>query len=322
MNPSVASALIAISVSFALTPVFRTLGRRLGLLDHPNERSSHVTPTPRNGGKAILLGIIAAAIAGSLFVEPLLLRIAAGVALLAVTGLVDDARPLSPLLKLALQVVAAVLVVAGIGFHPLLLMLSVIWITGVTNAFNFMDGLNGIASLEAIVCGLTMGWLLLAAGDVMGSALCFAAAGGAAGFYPWNVTGSIFMGDVGSLPLGFLFGAMVVRCAESGVDPIRAALPLLPFVLDTGVTLVRRAIRRERVFRAHRIHYYQRLTTVGWSHAAVSSLWALLAAAGAAMALLWFEVDFRAAGLLALFAVHGAVFAWIDRRAPLVRRDG
>ena len=207
---------------------------------------------------------------------------------MAALGLVDDARNLSAKLKIIVQLLLAIALLVIMPTSVLWVFVALVWIIGVTNGFNFMDGVNGIASLEAIVCGVTMGVLLLRAGDPAAAALSFAIAGAAAGFFPWNAfTGSIFMGDVGSLPLGFLFAALVVRGAQDGIAPWIIAAPLLPFLLDTGVTLVRRVLRRERVWEAHRSHFYQQLTDLRWSHLGVTLLWGAMAATASAVAVVW-----------------------------------
>lgn len=275
-------ALIAFSVSFVLTPLARFLSHRFGLLDKPTHRGSHTVPTPRIGGIAIVLG--AATAAGALR-DPMLARIALAVLMMAVLGLVDDAKNLRPGVKLIVQIAAAAVVLFSQHNPVLVSVAALFWIAGVTNAFNFMDGINGIASLEAVICGATMGLLLLRAGDMRGAAICFAVAGAAAGFFPWNAfTGSIFMGDGGSLALGFFFGAMVVR---GGAPRWLLALPLLPFLLDSGITLARRVLQRERIYEAHRTHFYQRLTDRGWSHFPVTLLWGAFAAAASLLALFW-----------------------------------
>lgn len=281
----VIEALIAFAVALVLTPAARSISHRFGLLDKPTERGSHTEPTPRLGGIAIVIGAAAAAIAGGVLREPLLLRIALGVLAMAALGLLDDARNLRAGTKFLFQVAAAAGILFSLHLDPLPGAVVLFWIVGVTNAFNFMDGINGIASLEAIICGATMGLLLLRAGDAAGAAVCFAVAGAAAGFFPWNAfTGSIFMGDTGALALGFFFGAMVVR---GGAPRWQLALPLLPFLVDSGITLARRVLRRERIYEAHRTHFYQRLTNRGWSHVAVTLLWGAFAAAASALALLW-----------------------------------
>lgn len=296
MNPIGIAFVFALAVSAVLTPFFRGLARRLGWIDNPNERSSHSVPTPRTGGKAILLGGAAGVVATAAYDRGLVVVFACA-ALLAILGMLDDARNLGWLPKLAAQLVAAGGVLAMPEMRPLGLgvLIAAIFIVGYTNAFNFMDGVNGIAALQAMISGATMGLLLWRAGDTAGALVCFAIAGGAAGFFPWNAfTGSIFMGDVGSLPLGFLFAAFVLRGAKTGIPAWVMALPLLPFLLDTGLTLLRRIARREQIVRAHRSHFYQQLTDLGWSHLAVTLLWGGFAALGAAVAL-WKPAPFAIA---------------------------
>jgi Fuc2NAc and GlcNAc transferase len=301
----------------------REMAHWLGWVRSPNERDSHRVPTARGGGIAILIGIATAAFLTGVSTDFALTVICALAVGMAVVGLLDDAMNLPATAKLAAQIVAsaAIVLIPHYRTGPLLAALAIVWIAGVTNAFNFMDGVNGIAALEAMISGLVMGLLLLRAGDVPGGMLCFAIAGGAAGFFPWNAfSGSIFMGDVGSLPLGFLFAALVVRGAHHGIAPWVMGLPLLPFLLDTGLTLVRRVVRRERIFEAHRTHAYQRLTDLGWSHLGVTLLWGALAAAGGAVALAWDRLEaFRLMAMAGVVALHGFAFVAVATRHRRLR---
>ena len=318
MNGGLLAGFVAALVAFALTPLFRHIGRRLGWTDTPNERSSHRAPTPRNGGKAIMMGIAAGLVTAEAYRDLTILTVVIVTGVLSLLGAIDDAKDLRWSLKLAVQLVATVTILSIPAFrmHFALALVAAFWIIGVTNGFNFMDGVNGIASAEATVCGLTMGALLLAAGDRSGAAVSFAVAGAAFGFFIWNgATGSIFMGDVGSLPLGFLLSVLVLRGATVGIAPWVMALPLLPFLLDTGITLLRRTVRREVIFRAHRTHYYQRLTDLGWSHLSVTMLWVALAAAAAAVSLRWNVLHgFRFVLYGIVIAVNLAVITVIELR--------
>jgi len=323
MSALILSFCIAGIASSVLTPFFRHLGRRMGWVDQPNARSSHVIPTPRNGGKAIMLAVLAALPWTGVFKDTSLLAVVSLGVLMSILGLIDDARNLPARIKLVVQVLLAVAAISLTTprMTPVFAVIAVFWLVGMTNGYNFMDGVNGIASLEAIVCGAAMGALLQRAGDPAGAALCYALAGAAAGFFPWNgFSGSIFMGDGGSLPLGFFFAVMTVRGAHQGIAPWIMAAPLLPFLLDTGITLIRRIARRERVFEAHRTHFYQQLTDLGWSHLGVAVLWGALAAASGWIALLSPRLGQWTAGAYTLVVVlHLAVFATIDHRRA--RRD-
>jgi len=317
----------AFILAWLLTPLLRAWALRRGALDIPNERSSHRMPTPRNGGIAIVCGVVAASLWRA---DRTALIVLAGALASATAAAVDEWRPVPHVLRLSLQVAIATgtAVIAGllltslslpfatIDWVWLLFPLTLVWIVGVVNAYNFMDGLNGIASIEAIVCGAAMALLALRQGDVAGAVLAASLAGAAAGFLPWNLTGSIFMGDIGSATLGFAFAVTALRLAADGVSFAAAALPLAPFLLDTAVTLVRRAFAGEVLFHAHRSHFYQRLNQLGWAHGAVSVLWGALAAGCGAVALAydgWTDA-LRAVALLVIVAVHAILFTVIAAR--------
>jgi UDP-N-acetylmuramyl pentapeptide phosphotransferase/UDP-N-acetylglucosamine-1-phosphate transferase len=146
--------------------------------------------------------------------------------------------------------------------------------------------------------------------------LAIAVAGAATGFLPWNFPhAKIFMGDVGSGALGAMLALMAVRVAALGGLIIAAALPLLPFIFDTAVTLVRRIARGERFYTAHRSHFYQRLTILGWSHAEVTLVWSVLALAGAAVSLFWYRAVAVVLVVLCNVAVAIAITIAERRRA-------
>lgn len=325
------AALAAFTISFALTPLIRWYGRRAGVVDVPNERSSHQVPTPRGGGIAILAGILVTATAFGVLEERAALVIAAGAIVVAIAGLIDDIRSLGALPRFLTHCAAAILLMAfGLqldridgpwgGDMSLALLaapVTLLFIVGLTNAYNFMDGINGIASLEAVVAATALAVLFLGTGDQSGAILAIAVASAAAGFLPWNFpSGSIFMGDVGSGALGFLLAALVLRHTAGGGFFVAAVLPLLPFLLDTGVTLVRRIVRRERFYAAHRSHFYQRLNALGWTHTAVTLVWATLAAAGAVISVTYARQSpaERTAAVAGLVLVHVAIGVAITLR--------
>jgi len=289
------TAVIAFAIAFVLTPLFRWISRRAGLLDVPNERSSHAIPTPRSGGKAMVIAMAIAIIAAI----KVPMAIAASVPFVTLSGLVDDLRGMREWQKFLLQATAAIafVVLFPVG-NALLACIAVIWLIGFTNAFNFMDGINGIASLQAIVSGITLVVLAGRSDDVVTGTIALAIAAAAAGFLIWNLTGTIFMGDTGSATIGFLLAACAVRLGPH--EFFRAVLPMLPFIFDTGLTLAMRMFRGEAWFRAHRSHLYQRLTDLGWSHLQVTALWTALAAIGGAAAIFAPEPFVPLAVLLAM----------------------
>jgi UDP-GlcNAc:undecaprenyl-phosphate GlcNAc-1-phosphate transferase len=339
MSPLVLGA-AAFIISVILTPVLRQISHRLDLLDVPNERSSHVHPTPRTGGYAIMSGFLVGAAAGGVFRDPGIRTIIAATIPLLIVAAIDGVRPLSSGLRFVIQVVIATgtVMLAGLAIRSidvpfrgavalgvLMSAVSVFWIVGVVNGFNFMDGLNGIASFEAIVCGGALFIFFARAGDTNAAILCAVLIGAVAGFVPWNFPhGSIFMGDVGSAPLGFLLATLALRAHADGVAIVAAALALFPFLFDSGVTLLRRALRGERFFLPHRTHFYQRLNQTGWSHARVSSLWGALAVVSAAAGLAYDRQThaMRTAVVLGILALHVAVAVWITARESAKRKSG
>lgn len=290
-------------ISAVITYAIAAAAARLGLLDEPNERSSHVRPTPRGGGIGIVATCACAVVvAWSMGVggpagAAWLLVAAFGIAMIS---LLDDVTSVSHRLRLAAHVLAAMLAVLATGPYrqvdlgslgtldlgPAAWPLSIIWIVGMTNAFNFMDGIDGIAGIMAAVAMAVLagGFALAGEGSMAGLSTALAAA--AAGFLVWNWhPARIFMGDVGSAFLGFLIASLPLL----GSPPTRAwllamvALVMWPFLFDTVFTLLRRLGRGENVFEAHRSHLYQRLVICGWSHRVVAILYGALGGlAGAA----------------------------------------
>ena len=311
-------------VTLILTPLARRLGLGVSLIDVPNERSSHTVPTPRTGGIAIILGVIAGVTATASFnLNPTAVLLVCAVTL-GVVALYDDRRTLPHHFRLFAQIFLATLALLATQLAPtqidppalgtltigfMGIPLAVFWIVGVTNAYNFMDGINGLASLEAIVSSITLAVLMLDGGDTTGTLLAISIGGAAAGFLPWNLGGWIFMGDVGSAGLGFLLSLLVLR-ASLVAPGVAAALPLFPFLFDAGLTLVRRAARGERWFSTpHRSHFYQRLVGSGLSHVSVSLIYTVLALISSALALAYGQLSDaeRILGLVLLVLVHATV---------------
>jgi UDP-N-acetylmuramyl pentapeptide phosphotransferase/UDP-N-acetylglucosamine-1-phosphate transferase len=270
---------IAILVSAALVRLIRAWAERREILDHPNERSSHVTPTPRGGGIAIVLVTL---IGSAYWMTPKFAVAAVFALIVAWIGFIDDLRGLPARFRLLVQVAAATPV--ALLFVPLpWALLAIVWIVGLTNAYNFMDGIDGIAGGQAVVAGLAWAALGMAARQPLIAVVGLLIAGSSAGFllHNWQPA-RIFMGDAGATFLGFMFAALTVMAWPNWKAVAIGALALWPFVADASFTFARRALRRERVMEAHKSHIYQRLNQRGLSHAAVASIYIALAAAGAA----------------------------------------
>lgn len=231
------------------------------LLDHPGERRSHQVATPRGGGIAIVAALLVAAVA-LMFRDPthrtLLAGFVTGLVLVAGVGLVDDHRPLSPWLRLAVHGLAAVLFAAAIQMvfgNPWLGVAALALMMVLTNVWNFMDGINGIAASQALLLGAALALLL---GGVWGL-LAAALAAGCLGFLPYNYPRArIFLGDVGSGAIGFSVAALVAVCvARFGTHAGWLLLPLSAFLVDAGLTLLRRMLCGERWWTPHTQHAYQ-----------------------------------------------------------------
>jgi UDP-N-acetylmuramyl pentapeptide phosphotransferase/UDP-N-acetylglucosamine-1-phosphate transferase len=293
------AACVAVAASAGLVAAVRSGAHRRRLLDHPNDRSLHVRPTPRGGGIGIALPVSLAMVsAGLLWPET---RTAAtclaGVGLLmAAVGLIDDVRGLPAVGRLVAHVCAAGLVVAGIGAWPTLVWpgllhvdlgwaavpFTIVLVAGFTNAYNFMDGADGIAGTQGIVAGVGWCGAGLAIDDPLLAVAGAAVAASSLGFLFFNwPPASIFMGDVGSSFLGFSLAALAVHAAQRSPAAATAGMLFVwPFVFDTAFTLFRRAGRRENLLAAHRGHLYQRLVLTGVSHRTVTLLYGALAAIG------------------------------------------
>ena len=276
-----AAAVVAAAASLIGTNVVLRRLERRAVLDHPGERSSHTQPTPHGGGIAVVAVVVAGWSALSLRLPEVssdALVVVAACVPLAVVSRLDDLRGLSPAWRLLAQaaVIGAVLALAepaGPYFGGLLppgldaAAAFVLWLWFV-NLFNFMDGIDGIAATETACIGLG---LVLVAGLAGGAGAAHAAvlAGAALGFLWWNrPPARLFLGDVGSVPLGFLLGWLLLDAAARGLWAPALILPLY-YLADATLTLLRRLARREKVWRAHREHYYQRALRRGLSQAAV-----------------------------------------------------
>lgn len=270
-----AAALVAFVLALALTPAFRAAARRWGLLDRPNARSSHQRVVPRGGGAAIVAATLLSLWLGGVGSSgrPGVVGILLGGALLALIGLWDDRHGLSPFVRLAAQLAVAagvVFLVGGIERLPLPAPLdlplgtaggaaAVLWLVGVVNFFNFLDGIDGLATVQAVV---TAAGVALAGWDPAATLLAAAVAGAAAGFLPYNWSpASVFLGDVGSYFLGYTLAVLPLAAPTGSRSQavLFVTLSLWMFLADAAWTLARRARRGARWYEAHREHLYQEL---------------------------------------------------------------
>lgn len=309
------------AIAVAGTWMARHYALRRDLVDQPGERRSHSVATPRGGGIAIVISVLVAALALALRYPQQIVLLTAfviGLVLVAGIGLIDDHRPLSPWLRLAVHAMAAVvfaLGLAGVYGDLLIVVVALVAVMVLTNVWNFMDGINGIAAGQAAlvsaglfaVLGGAWGWLALAlvAANV--------------GFLPFNFPRArIFLGDVGSGALGYAVAALsVVAYADHATHWTLIAMPLSAFLVDSALTLLRRLLRGERWWTPHTQHAYQgwaarihahapvTLGYAGWTAVAVLLAWwlrplaeepyaiALMLTWYAAVAYIWWRLQDR-----------------------------
>ena len=293
----------------ALLAPLTLFGLRRRIVDVPNERSSHVVPTPRGGGLSIA---VAATVAIAIGADvPATGRVALAAAPLAygLLGFADDLQPVTAERRLGMQLLlslgTSVLILDDLT-GPLLWQMFfavavVIWVVGYVNAFNFMDGLNGIASGTAIISGATWStigrWHDVGSLHVAGAVLVLATAS----FVPMNFPRSrIFLGDVGSYFLGSWCAVCVVLGVRAGIPPVSMVAPMLAIGGDATWTILRRARRGEQLMVAHRDHVYQRLVRHGWPHAASTLAVLTVGVLGSLVGLAVVESDVGARSVAAL----------------------
>jgi Fuc2NAc and GlcNAc transferase len=270
---------VAASLSFLLTGIATWYARRRGMLDHPGDRQSHTKVTPRGGGAGLVAALLITSLLFSGDSTPgfWLQSVLPGVAVLALTGWWDDHASLSVWVRIVIQL--------SVAINLLWYALNAGWIDGVvamfmiglfviwmTNLYNFMDGSNGMAGLQGVFAATVLAVLFHLSGDVQFSGFSLLLAACCAGFLPWNLgDAKVFMGDVGSLALGFLFAALLLYGMGTGaISQAVALMVMLLFLTDATLTLLMRVIKGERWYNAHRQHFYQRLIAAGWTHGRVA----------------------------------------------------
>jgi UDP-N-acetylmuramyl pentapeptide phosphotransferase/UDP-N-acetylglucosamine-1-phosphate transferase len=330
MPQLVALSLAAFSLSYIGVIGVKRWAERWEIFDVPNQRSSHSRPTPRGGGLAVVI-VVMSGLAVYGLVESMgpwqnVLVCGVGVSLVSIVSWLDDLRTLPNSIRFAAHSLGAVLAIVGFGYWnglslPLFgqlqlgylgLPVTFLWIVGLTNAYNFMDGIDGIAGAQAVVAGF--GWLLLGYFEGMPLARVWGALLAASSlgflFHNWPPA-RIFMGDIGSAFLGYSFACLaIVGCQKNSALALAGILLVWPFVFDTTFTFFRRLINRENVLSAHRSHLYQRLVISGLSHQMVTVLYAGLALLGVVLALLVVKKEPGVDRIVLTVSLLGCIGLW------------
>ena len=308
MSNPVLSLFVALTAGAASWLLLRALIPQLKqrLLDQPNDRSAHTTPTPRGGGVAFVLV--------TLVFNSFLLLAAPSPALwipwicapLALVGLLDDRLNLPALLRYSIQILTAIALLLPTALPTPLWPwlcgpLVVIAVTAVINFVNFTDGLDGLVASCMTIS--------LAAMAIDGASGLWTLVGALAGFLIWNwAPAKVFMGDVGSTFLGAVFAGMVLR-ATSWPQALAMLLLATPLLADACLCVLRRAAAGQRIFQAHRLHLFQRLHQAGWPHQNVAGLYAG-ATAVLAVLQLWIGLGGVLVGAVAVISAG----LWLDQK--------
>jgi UDP-GlcNAc:undecaprenyl-phosphate GlcNAc-1-phosphate transferase len=308
-----------LAVSWALIAVLRTARWTHRLEDHPNERSLHRDPRRRVGGIGLMLGALPFAASSASSLQLVFLACASAI---AVVSFLDDVRSLPIQVRLPAHLVAATFAVLAMGtpqlpvVHAILAVLALAWMA---NLFNFMDGADGLAGGMAAIGFTALAAAAAEAGATPLALACGAFASASVGFLLHNFPPArVFLGDAGSIPLGFLAAGFGIHGALAGVWPLWfPVLVFSPFIVDATATLMRRALRREAVWRAHRTHLYQRLVLAGWTHRRLAvAAYALMAAVALSALAALRSGQMLQCGIIAFWAVAYLLLLVASGRIP------
>ena len=331
-NPAIALSLFAIAVfvSAVLTALARRYALRRELLDMPGHRRSHATAIPRGGGIGPVLTIFAG---GALLAlaypgdASVLAACLSGLTVVAAIGWLDDHRPLSAWLRLLVHVAAALVAALALLGVPatvaqaLLLTIAIVWIVSLTNAWNFIDGIDGLATTQALLATLCVfgGSLLHAWLDPAWNTFALVVAGALLGFLPFNFPRAwIFLGDVGSGALGFVIACLLLRAIASGGMPWPLALlPASAILIDSGLSLAKRVMQGKAWWRPHREHLYQWLVRGGVAHAQVTLTYALWTLASCLLVLACRNLTAMQSAGISVAALLSAALLWSCARKRL-----
>jgi len=335
---------IAFIAALALTPLAIKLAKKFNIVDIPNQRKVHTQATPRLGGIAIYAAFVLGALALAVYTREVAALLIAGT-IVMVTGLVDDIRGISPKAKLIGQVVASlVLVQAGfyvqfitnpftggiisLGFWGI--PLTVFWLVGISNTVNLIDGLDGLSAGVSAIAALATTIVCLSQGAILPAALAAVLAASALGFLPWNFhPAKTFMGDCGSLLLGFLLGAFALMGLSKGATVISIFIPFIimgvPF-FDTSFAVIRRLFLKKPIFEADKMHLHHSLLSLGMSHSqTVLTIYALSLVMGLAAVLMAILTSSQAVVVLIIITIAtfaGAEFLGVLRgKRPAIARN-
>jgi UDP-GlcNAc:undecaprenyl-phosphate GlcNAc-1-phosphate transferase len=326
-------AFMAMMISFIATPLVKMLANKIGAIDVPrDDRRIHKKPTPLLGGLAIYIAFVVVVFLKKGSISTSEWGILSGATVIVIGGILDDKFELRPLIKLAFQLVAAVCLLAAdvqievitnpfgnlIPFFTLGLLyvpLSIIWIVGVTNAINFIDGLDGLAAGSALISTLTILLVAILKERYATAGLTAILSGAILGFLPYNFNpASIFMGDTGAQLLGFILAAISIEGAVKSATAIAIAVPILALglpIFDTLFAMVRRKVNGKPMSQADRGHLHHRLLDMGLTQRQAVLIMYVISAALGGIAIIALQISSKGAYfLLAAVIVVIVLMCW------------
>lgn len=324
MPDYVLAFIIAIVVAYILTPRVISLANKTGAMDAPDERKVHSKPIPRIGGLAIYFAFMVAA----LFTVDLtkeVVGLLTGATVILIVGIIDDFKSLPAKVKLMGQIIAAIVLVLfdvridcitnpfGDMFflsEYLAIPITIFWIVGLTNTVNLIDGLDGLAAGVSTIAAITILLVALQQGFLLVAVLTAALAGAAMGFLQYNFNpAKIFMGDTGSMFLGYMLAGISVLGAVKSAATIALIVPILALglpILDTTFAIIRRYLNGTPIFKPDRGHLHHRLLDMGFTQKQAVLLMYVISGGLGLSAIALTEVS-RGLGLLIILAVTCAV---------------
>jgi UDP-GlcNAc:undecaprenyl-phosphate GlcNAc-1-phosphate transferase len=326
-------AIITALISFLSTPIVKKIAIKVNAIDTPKDaRRIHKKPTPVMGGLAIYVAFVFGVILYNGILTPTQTGILIGATIIVIGGVIDDIKDLRPRYKLLIQVIAAIcLLQSGISIsivtnpfreiYPYLsvgwitIPITIIWIVGVTNAFNLIDGLDGLAAGTAFISAVTLMIVSLINGRLEAAFLTAVLSGAILGFLPYNLNpASIFMGDTGSQLLGFLLAAISIRGAIKSATVFVIVVPILTFglpIYDTLFAMIRRKVNGQSIMQADKGHLHHRLLSMGLSQKQAVFIMYLISAVLGGIAIIAMQIsNQRAYFLLGLVMFISVLTAW------------
>ncbi len=341
---ALAALAVAFLISFLATPLVKSFAQKVGAMDVPREaRRVHDHPIPRMGGLAIFLGFLLSVVIFA-DISRQIRGVLLGAVIIVIVGVVDDIVSLPAMLKFVLQIFAALVAVAyGVEIHifsnPLIfgqkefwqlgvlsIPITVLWIVGVTNSVNLIDGLDGLAVGVSSIASVTMLVIAFVASDSNDAIVLAAITGACVGFMPYNFNpAKIFMGDTGALLLGYVLATMSIIGFFKFYAIITFVVPILALALpvfDTSFAIFRRLLKGQSPMTPDRGHFHHRLIDMGLNQKqAVAILYSISAVLGLAAVIIATSGEIRAVILVAAFAVSITIASTVKKGAHQAKKD-